>query len=37
MERLRIDRSELESVMELIRSRLDVSIHRVLGSRTEAG
>jgi RNA polymerase sigma-70 factor, ECF subfamily len=37
MDRLRIDRQELDSVMDLIRSRLDVSIHRVLGSHTEAG
>jgi RNA polymerase sigma-70 factor (ECF subfamily) len=35
MSRLSIDRTEFESVMALIKSRLDVSIHRVLGSRSE--
>ena len=36
MATLAIDRSEFESVMQLIKSRLDVSIHRVLGSRSES-
>lgn len=35
MHRLSIGREELDSLMQLIRSRLDVSIHRVLGSVTE--
>lgn len=35
MDRLSIGREELDSLMQLIRSRLDVSIHRVLGSVTE--
>lgn len=35
MSSLDIDRSEFESMMALIKSRLDISIHRVLGSRSE--
>jgi RNA polymerase sigma-70 factor (ECF subfamily) len=35
MTTLAIDKTEFESVMALIRSRLDVSIHRVLGSKSE--
>jgi RNA polymerase sigma-70 factor (ECF subfamily) len=36
MSTLQIDRAEFEGVMDLIRSRLDVSIHRVLGSKSES-
>lgn len=36
MTTLSIDRSEFESVMALIQSRLDVSIHRVLGDESES-
>ncbi len=35
MDRLEIGREELDSLMQLIRSRLDVSIQRVLGTVTE--
>lgn len=35
MQRLEIGREEFDSLMQLIRSRIDVSINRVLGSRTE--
>lgn len=36
MSALEIDRAEFESVMALIQSKLDVSIHRVLGSKSES-
>jgi len=35
MERLEIGREEFDSLMQLIRSRMDVSINRVLGSQSE--
>jgi RNA polymerase sigma-70 factor (ECF subfamily) len=37
MSRLSIDSAEFESLMDLIRSRLDVSIQRILGSQAEGG
>lgn len=36
MSTLQIDRAAFEGVTDLIRSRLDVSIHRVLGSKSES-